>query len=132
MTAISSSTRPRKNNPSQVCRKTSKDPEGFPLRDFVKTFGVCLEIMFKPIEVKALKNYHLHVKFSDGVEGEVDLSEFVGKGVFKLWDDYGKFESVTIGSSGEIVWNDQVDMDSVNMYLKITGKKVEEVSPPLK
>ncbi len=88
--------------------------------------------MFKPDEVKALKNYRLFIKFSEGVEGEVDLSEFVGKGVFKLWDDYGKFEQVHIGPSREIAWNDQVDMDSINMYLKITGKKVEDVFPKLR
>jgi hypothetical protein len=87
--------------------------------------------MLKPIEVKALKDYRLYVRFSDGISGEVDLSEFAGKGVFKLWNDYGKFEAVAIGSSGEIVWNEEVDMDSVNMYLKITGKKIEEVFPKL-
>lgn len=88
--------------------------------------------MFKPIEVKALKSYRLFIKFSDGVEGEVDLSDFVGRGVFKLWKDYSKFEQVHIGSSGEIAWDDQIDMDSVNMYLKITGKKVEDVFPKLR
>ncbi|MDO9301233.1 MAG: DUF2442 domain-containing protein [Anaerolineales bacterium] len=88
--------------------------------------------MLKPIEVKTLKNYRLHIKFSDGVAGEIDLSEFAGKGVFKLWNDYSKFESAAIGSSGEIIWNDQVDMDSVNMYLKITGKKIEDVFPKLR
>jgi hypothetical protein len=86
----------------------------------------------KPVEVKALKNYRLFLRFLDGVTGEVDLSEFAGRGVFTLWDDYSKFESVSIGSSGEIVWNDQVDMDSVNMYLKITGRKIEDVFPKLR
>ena len=88
--------------------------------------------MLKPIEVKALKNYCIHIKFSDGVEGDVDVSDFVGKGVFKLWDDYEKFRHVHIGSSGEIAWNDQVDMDSDNMYLKITGKKIEDIFPKLR
>ena len=88
--------------------------------------------MFKPIEVKALENYRLFIRFSDGVEGEVDLSGLVGKGVFKLWNDYRRFEQVCVGSSGEIAWSDQVDMDSINMYLKITGKKVEDVFPKLR
>jgi len=35
--------------------------------------------MIKPVEVNTLKNYHLYIKFSDGVAGEVDLSEFAGK-----------------------------------------------------
>jgi hypothetical protein len=87
--------------------------------------------MLKPIEVKALKNYHLRLKFSDGVEGEVDLSEFAGKGVFALWNDYSKFDQVHIGESGEIAWNEDVDMDSDAMYMKITGKTVEDLFPTL-
>lgn len=88
--------------------------------------------MIEPTEVKPLKDYRLYIKYADGVEGIVDLSEFAGRGVFKLWDDYKNFESVTIGSSGEIAWSDQVDMDSVNLYLKITGKRVEDVFPKLR
>lgn len=88
--------------------------------------------MLKPIEVKALKNYRLRLKFSDGVEGEIDLSDFAGKGVFALWNDYGKFEQVHIGESGEIAWNDDVDMDSDTMYMKITGKTVEDLFPKLR
>ena len=53
--------------------------------------------------VKPLENFCLYVKYSDGVEGKVDLSEFAGKGVFNLWNDYRQFEKVTIGSSGELV-----------------------------
>ena len=88
--------------------------------------------MIKPIEVKALKGYHLHLKFSDGVEGEVDLSKFAGKGVFALWDDYSKFQQVHIGESDEIAWNEDVDMDSDAMYMQITGKTVEELFPILR
>lgn len=66
--------------------------------------------MFNPVEVKPLSNYKLCVKYSDGIEGEVDLSHLVGKGVFMLWDDYSTFEKVYIGSSGEIAWSDEVDI----------------------
>ena len=83
------------------------------------------------IEVKPLKNFCLHVKYSDGVEGKVDLSEFAGEGVFALWNDYSQFEKVTIGSSGELVWNENVDMDGLGLYLRLTGKKPEDVLPKL-
>lgn len=82
-------------------------------------------------EVKPLKDFCLHVKFSDGVEGEVDLSEFAGKGVFALWNNYSQFEKVTTGSSGELVWNEDVDMDGLGIYLKLTGKQPEDVLPKL-
>lgn len=83
------------------------------------------------LEVKPLEDFNLYVKYSDGVEGKVDLSEFAGKGVFALWNDYSQFEKVTIGSSGELVWNEDVDMDGLGIYLKLTGKKPEDVLPRL-
>ena len=83
-------------------------------------------------KVQPLKNYCLEVKFSDGVEGKVDLSEFAGRGVFALWNDYSQFEKVSIGSGGELVWNDQVDMDGLGIYLRLTGKKPEDVLPKLR
>ncbi len=84
------------------------------------------------IEVQARDNYKLWVKYSDGVEGIVDLSDFAGQGVFALWNDYGEFRKVHIGSGGEIVWNDEVDIDSDAIYLKITGKKPEDIFPKLR
>ena len=88
--------------------------------------------MIKLIEVKVKPNYRLLLKYSDGVQGEVDFSSHVGKGVFTLWNDPKKFENVRIGSSGELSWNDEVDIDSEAMYLRITGKKPEDIFPLLK
>jgi len=82
-------------------------------------------------EIKPLKHYCMQVKFSDGTEGKVDLSEYAGRGVFALWNDYSQFEKVTIGSSGELVWNEDVDMDGLGIYLKLTGKKPEDILPKL-
>ncbi len=83
-------------------------------------------------EVKPLKDYRLWVRFSGGVEGTVDLSDFVGKGVFANWNDYREFEKVHIGPSGEIAWSDVIDMDPDAIYLKITGKKPEDLFPKLR
>ena len=82
-------------------------------------------------EVKPLEAFKLYVKYSDGVEGTIDLSAFAGKGVFALWNDYNQFKKVTIGSSGELIWNEDVDMDGLGIYLKLTGKKPEDVLPKL-
>jgi len=84
-----------------------------------------------PVEVLPLKNYRLNIKFSDGVQGVVDLHEFAGKGVFALWDDDRQFENVKIGRSGELIWNNEVDLDGLAIYLKLTGKKPEDVLPKL-
>jgi len=43
--------------------------------------------MFEPLEVKALANYRIWIRYADGSEGEVDLSHLAGKGIFELWED---------------------------------------------
>ncbi len=88
--------------------------------------------MFKPVVVRALTNYRLWLRYSDGVEGEVDLSELAGKGVFKLWTDYSAFEDVHIGQHNEIAWNDGLDLCPDALYLRLTGKTPEEVFPNLR
>lgn len=55
--------------------------------------------MLKPIEVKALPDYKIWIKYSNGTAGEVDLSHLAGRGVFKLWDDYQEFQAVHIAES---------------------------------
>ncbi|MDZ7291498.1 MAG: DUF2442 domain-containing protein [candidate division KSB1 bacterium] len=87
--------------------------------------------MPRPIEVKSLDNYRLWVKYSDGVEGIVDLSHLAGHGVFAQWNDYQEFHKVHIGPNGEIAWNDQIDICPDSVYLRITGKKPEDVFPKL-
>lgn len=88
--------------------------------------------MRKIKEVKALGQYRLDLVFDDGLRGTVDLSDLVGKGVFAVWRDQGAFEQVEIGSSGELVWSDQVDLCPDALYLKATGKRPEDVFPALR
>ena len=38
--------------------------------------------MHRIVEVKPLQDFKVWLKFSDGVEGTVDLSDVAGKGVF--------------------------------------------------
>ena len=88
--------------------------------------------MPKPVEVKPLENYRIWVRYSDGVEGVVDLSDLVGKGIFAAWEDYQEFQKVHIGPSGEIAWSEEIDMCPDAIYLKITGKKPEDLFPKLR
>lgn len=88
--------------------------------------------MVKITKVSVLKNYRLEVAFDDGVWGEVDLSDLVGKGVFTLWRDPHIFEQVQIGSFGELLWVDKIDLCPDSLYLKVTGKKPEDVFSALR
>ena len=87
--------------------------------------------MFRLIEVRPLPGYKLYLRYDDGVAGEVDLSSMVGRGVFQLRNDPEAFQRVTIGSGGELRWSDEVDLCADAQYLKITGKKPEEIFPNL-
>jgi len=88
--------------------------------------------MFKLIAATALPAHKLRVEYADGVTGEVDLSHLVGKGVFSAWNDPTAFETVTIGSHGELLWSDEIDLCPDAIYLEITGKSAEEVFPSLR
>ncbi len=83
-------------------------------------------------KVNILENYQLNLTFSDGVSGTADLSGLVGKGVFSSWKEYDEFRKVQIGSTGELIWGDQIDLCPDSLYMDVTGKHPEELFPSLK
>ena len=87
--------------------------------------------MIRPVAVEALPQYRLRVVYADGVEGEVDLSDLVGQGVFSAFCDPEFFGQVSIGSGGEITWQDKVDICPDAVYLTLTAKKPQELFPSL-
>ena len=87
--------------------------------------------MHKIINVKVLNDYKVELKYDNGRQGIADLSHLVGKGLFSLWNNYDDFRKVKIGSSGELVWNDQVDLCPDSLYLKITNQEPEDLFPGL-
>ena len=55
--------------------------------------------------VSAIGKYKLFIQFSDLTEGEYDLSDMAGKGVFKSWDTNNNFLKVSVNpDSGAIKW----------------------------
>lgn len=61
----------------------------------------------------------------------VDLSDLVGKGVFELWQDIGHFAEFRIGPAGELAWSNQIDLCPDALYLRVTGKRPEDLFPLL-
>lgn len=88
--------------------------------------------MRKIKEATVIAPYQLELAFDDGVRGVVDLSDLAGKGVFVLWQNPGAFEEAQIGSSGELRWGDQIDLCPDALYLRVTGKRPEDVFPALR
>jgi hypothetical protein len=77
--------------------------------------------------VEPRDGYHLWLRFEDGIEGELDLSHLAGEGVFRIWDDQQRFRQVRIGEFGELSWGEDVDLCPDAIYLRLTGRKAEEV-----
>ena len=80
--------------------------------------------------IQPLPGYKLKLRFDDGVEGVVDLSAEVGKGVFAAWQDPKHFASVSMEHGGRsLAWPGEIDLCADALYLEITGMKVEELFP---
>ncbi len=74
----------------------------------------------------AMSGYKLAVEFEDGLKGEVDLSGWVGKGVFNQWRNENNFKRFKITKNKKIEWSDEIDMDPDSFYLELMGKKNNE------
>ena len=89
--------------------------------------------MIRPIGVEAKQTYQIWLKYEDGVNGELDLGHLAGKGVFKAWDVPGYFKTVRVTEYGSIAWGDTDDIElcSDALYMRLTGKPIEEVWPDM-
>ena len=84
------------------------------------------------VAVKPLDGFRICVKFSDGEQGELDLTEYSEKPWFQPWQDRSVFDSVHILRNDVVVWGDdpfETDMGicSLSLYMDLTGKSWEEL-----
>ncbi len=84
------------------------------------------------VEVRPKENYRLFVRYDDGVSGDVDLSAYVGRGVFTAWKDPNVFHQVRLAEAGHPEWPVGIDLCPDAIYMQLTGKRPEEVFPALK
>ena len=81
----------------------------------------------KVISVNPLEKYRIRIKFDDGAEGVLDLSDCANHGVFKSWDSDNTFDKVFINNeTGAITWPGEIDIDTLNCYLQIKGISYEQ------
>ena len=80
------------------------------------------------VSIEPLTDYRIQLQYSDGVEGEVDLSHCAKTELFAEWQEPGVFEQVRIGEHGEVWWSDMASLCPDSLYLKLTGKSFSEVS----
>lgn len=79
---------------------------------------------FKRAKIVACKprlNYRVWLCFDDGLEGEVDLSYLVGKGVFEAWKSIDFFNQVHIDPKTDtLAWGEDIDLDPYVLREKIS------------
>ena len=79
------------------------------------------------VQVRALGAHRLHLRFADGVEGEVDLGGMIRwEGVFAPLAEPDRFAEVRVDPTlGTIVWPNGADLDPDVLYAAVTGRSIE-------
>ncbi len=86
--------------------------------------------MQRIVAAQARPGYRLWLRFTDGAEGEVDLSHLVGRGVFARWSEPAEFARVRVDPTTRTVcWPGDIDLDPDVLYAKLTGSPVPGASP---
>lgn len=80
------------------------------------------------MKVEALPQFRLRIRYSDGVDGIIDLSQNVGNGVFAPLADPALFATVYIGQYGQIAWSHEIEICPDSAYLEIAGKRATEAA----
>ncbi len=76
----------------------------------------------KIIACKPLPHYRVWIQFDDGLEGKVDLSYLVGKGVFEAWNSIEFFNQVRVDPvSDTLAWGEDIDLDPYVLREKLTN-----------
>ena len=79
------------------------------------------------VHVEVLPGYRVRLRFRDGTQGEVDLSGHVAKGVFSRLRDHAQFAKVRVSEHGGLAWDDDLDLCSDALYMRITGMTADQV-----
>ena len=85
--------------------------------------------MIRPISVEPLGKYRIWLQYSDGVSGEIDLSDVAGRGVFQAWDKPGCFERVYIAPHRATAWGEDIELCPESLYIELTGKPPDQIWP---
>lgn len=99
--------------------KVSRHDAGYP--KYVVRLDTIL-VMRRVTQVEPRNGFRIWLRFDDDVEGELDLSDLAGRGVFAAWSDRDFFESVSLGPDRGITWPGDLDLCADSLYLDLTGK----------
>jgi hypothetical protein len=77
--------------------------------------------MNRPLSVEPKSEFRLQLVFPDGIEGIIDLSPDVGRGVFAPLADEAFFRTVHIGNHGQISWSEDIEICSDAAYEELAS-----------
>ena len=85
------------------------------------------------VDARALEDLRLYLRFSDGTEGEVDVTKLVTlKGVFASLKDPAIFQKVSVDKElGCVCWPNGADLDTAALYSAVTGASLPGQSSPV-
>jgi hypothetical protein len=85
-----------------------------------------LESLVDIVEVRILDGYRVHLRFEDGVEGDVDLGRLIRfEGVFAPLRDPKEFARLTVNTEiGTICWSNGADLDPDVLYAEVSGQPI--------
>jgi hypothetical protein len=80
-------------------------------------------VEYRVVAVEARPDYRLWVRFADGVEGEADLSDIAGRGVFRRWaENPNEFAQVEIDPiSGAPTWPGDLDVAPDRLHAELAA-----------
>lgn len=83
-------------------------------------------MFYSVTEVETRGRYRIWLRFEDGLEGEVDVSELAGKGVFEAWIKPGFFERAYVDEeSGTVAWPGGLDLAPDRLHSDLAGVETE-------
>ena len=73
-------------------------------------------------EVRVLPDYRVYLRFDDVADGEVDLSDLVGRGVFAACSAPERFSQASVDQeTGTVAWPVAIGLCRDRLYHGITG-----------
>ena len=91
-----------------------------------------MDAMIAPVAVEPRDGWRIWLRYEDGAEGEIDLSDVALRGVFAEWSNRAFFESVHVTPHGSVAWSEEIELCADALYLELTGKPAEAVMPGLR
>ncbi|MCY3651019.1 MAG: DUF2442 domain-containing protein [Acidimicrobiaceae bacterium] len=83
------------------------------------------------VELEVREPYRIWVRFDNGAEGVIDLSDSAALGgIFSQWSNQDFWRSAHIvADSGAVAWGDgsEIDVCPLSLYLDVTGQTFEDL-----